>query len=105
MKRAHGLVEISRRELCVGGCVGLLLAACTDGTSGAIETGPLGGGGHGPMPDAPTSGGSDASVGNPDGGVAATCGPTALNVGLASSFVLNTPKYISAAKCFIVRDS
>ncbi|MDB4957412.1 MAG: Chitinase [Myxococcales bacterium] len=105
MKRAHGLVEISRRELCVGGCVSLLLAACTDGSSGAVETGPLGGGGHGTQPDAGTTGGSDGSVANPDGGVAATCGPTAIDVGAASSFVLNTPKYFSTGRCFIVRDS
>jgi nitrite reductase/ring-hydroxylating ferredoxin subunit len=102
MKRAHGLVDISRRELCLGGCVSLLLAACTDGTSSVVDTGPLGGG-HGAQPDAPQGG--DGSVGNPDGGAAATCSPSATDVGAASSFTLNAPKYVSSAKCFIVRDS
>src|SRR4051812_48783339 len=104
MKRARGLVDISRRELCLGGCAALLVAACTDGTSGVIDTGPLGGG-HGIQPDAPQGHGGDGGTGNPDAGVAATCGPTAIDVGAAAAFALNTPKYISTAKCFIVRDA
>lgn len=110
MKRAEGLAVLSRREVCsaFASCVGLVLvASCTDGDLGAIQTGPLGG------PDGPHGGGpdggmppSDAHVPPSDSGSMATC-PTsgATDVGMPSTFISNSPVYFAAGNFFVVRDS
>lgn len=80
------------------------LAGCTDGDTGAIETGPLGGTGNGngngnTMPDAggTMSGGADAST-------MATCGTGAIDVGAPSSFLVDKPIYNSNG-FFVNRDA
>lgn len=111
MRRAEGLVELSRRGFCggVAGCIGLAtVAGCVDGGSGVIQTGPLGGpegagpdsgthmpppdGSHMPPPDAPMNVGTCPSSGVTD-------------VGAPSSFTTNNPKYFSSGNFFVVRDS
>ena len=73
------LVTLSRRSFC-GGCVGMAaLAACSSENAGT--------------PDAAKP---DAS--------GATC-TTGTDVGAASAFVANTPKYFSAGNFFVVRDA
>jgi nitrite reductase/ring-hydroxylating ferredoxin subunit len=100
MRRADGLYDITRRELfTLAGCVGLAVATgCTDGDTGAIETGPLGGNGNG-QPDASTT--------TPPGDAAtmATCGTSAIDVGAPSTFVLDKPIYNSTGRFFTVRDA
>jgi nitrite reductase/ring-hydroxylating ferredoxin subunit len=107
MRRADGLYDITRRDLfTLAGCAGLAyVAGCTDGDTGAIETGPLGGNGTGngngnTMPDAggTTSGGADAST-------MATCGTGAIDVGAPSAFLTDKPIYNSAGGFFINRDA
>src|SRR5262245_52406043 len=101
MRRAPGLRVISRREFVAftaTGCVSLALSACTDGTSGVIHTGPLGG------DDQPSDANSDAPMMPPDASAAACVG-AATDVGLASSFMMNMPVYFSTEKFFVVRDS
>jgi nitrite reductase/ring-hydroxylating ferredoxin subunit len=94
----------------VAACLGLALAACTDGSGSVVETGPLGGGNpggnEGPdagvthMPDAATGSGSGSSAPQP------TCPSSGVtDVGAASSFVAGTPVYNSTIKAFIVRDA
>jgi nitrite reductase/ring-hydroxylating ferredoxin subunit len=113
MRRANGLNVLSRRELLsLAGCAGLIyVAGCTDGDTGAIETGPLGAGGNGngngngngsgsgnTMPDAGgTMSGADAST-------MATCGTGAIDVGAPTSFLVDKPVYNSSG-FFTVRDS
>ena len=113
MKRASQLVELSRRDFCGLACVGVALAACSNGI-GAIQTGALGAGDDNATPDAPDhqldpDGGitpHDAASGSPDAGSSnVACTTTMVDVGAASSFTLNAPVYVSAAKCFIVRDA
>lgn len=105
MRRADGLYDITRRDMfMLAGCVGLAIAGCTDGDTGAIETGPLGTGGNGTGPDAgtnkpPPDGGGSGS------GTMATCGTGAIDVGAPSSFVTNTPVYNSTGRFFVVRDA
>jgi nitrite reductase/ring-hydroxylating ferredoxin subunit len=106
MRRAEGLVALSRRQFCGGmaTCLGLTLAGCIDGDTGVIETGPLGSGGsqgsNGTSPDAGTS------LPPPDGGAAASCPTTGVtDVGAPSTFVAGTPKYFSAGNFFVVRDA
>lgn len=111
MRRANGLrVDLSRRDFCGLACAGLAAAACTGSTS-AIQTGALGGGDDDASPDAnnPGDGPNPQQDGGVTGGDAASstvaCTTTMIDVGAASSFALNTPVYVSAAKCFIVRDA
>ncbi len=114
MKRASKLVELSRRDFCELACVGMALAACSDGTA-AIQTGALGPGGddtsapdapdNNPDPDAgiPTDGSHPLTDGGTTQGVA--CTGTATDVGAASTFVTNKPVYHSSGTFFIVRDA
>jgi Rieske Fe-S protein len=107
MKRASGLIELSRRDFCAFACLGIAAAGCLDSGTGAVQTGGLDGTGNGQSPDAgsgsvlPTDGG----VTNPDGGVAASCTGTFTDVGAASTYTLNTPKYLSAIAMFVVKDA
>lgn len=106
MRRAEGLVEISRRDFCggVATCLGLALAGCTDGSVGTVETGPLGG--NPDHPDAGTNHLPDGGGTHIDGGVAATCPSSGVSdVGAPSTFQMNTPVYFSTGKFFVVRDS
>jgi nitrite reductase/ring-hydroxylating ferredoxin subunit len=108
MKRVSGLVEVSRREFCVFAAMGLALNACVDGGNGGVQTGGLDGSGNGQSPDAGSGSvvpGDGSVTVNPDGGVAVTCSGTYTDVGAASTFTLNTPKYFSAIKMFVVKDS
>jgi nitrite reductase/ring-hydroxylating ferredoxin subunit len=104
MKRAEGLVALSRRQFCGGlaTCLGLAtLSGCIDGDGSAIDTGGLGGskGSNGQSPDAGT-------VTPPtDGGVAATCPTTGANdAGMPTTFLMNKPVYFSNGNYFVVRD-
>jgi len=101
MRRARGLVEISRRDFCRAAAIGLAVVGCTDGSVGVIHTGPLGEGDD----TGPTDGntGGDSPPPPPDGPVA-TCVGGELDVGAASSFVIGTPVYVSTSKLFVVRD-
>jgi cytochrome b6-f complex iron-sulfur subunit len=93
---------ISRRDFVAftaTGCAGLVLSACTDGTSSVIHTGPLGGG-----DDDQTDAMPDTSTMMPDASAAACVG-AATDVGLASAFMMNMPMYFSTSKFFVVRDS
>jgi len=110
MRRAKALVELSRRDFCgfaAASALGLAVTGCTDGSAGAVQTGPLGGGnGHGPDAGHPPTDGSmggDASSTDAASGVA--CTSTPIDVGPASSFSLNMPVYHSTGKFFVVRDS
>jgi nitrite reductase/ring-hydroxylating ferredoxin subunit len=107
MRRANGLVAISRRDFCaIAGVAGagLALPACTDGGAGAVQTGPLGGT---PQPDAskPPIDGSMVNDGSMGDASMATCTGSPVDVGAPSMFTLNTPVYFSTAKFFVVRDS
>ncbi|CAN5922358.1 hypothetical protein BH11MYX3_BH11MYX3_03520 [soil metagenome] len=85
-----------------------MLAGCTDGGLGAIQTGPLGAGDDAPPIDAHT-GGADGSTmtdaGMADASMGAVCTGSPTDVGAPTAFTLNTPVYISAGKFFVVRDS
>ena len=83
MKRADGLIEISRRQFCSGlaGCVGIVVAA------GCASP--------------PQAQGVDAPVQN--GGVCPTTG--ALDVGAPSTFMVGMPVYFASAFVFVVRDA
>jgi len=89
MKRAPGLLTLSRREFCAAvglAAGGLAIVGCSsDGTS------QLGPDGSVPPPDASGSG-------------SATCG-TGTDVGPPMMFTLNTPVYVASGKFFVVRDS
>jgi Rieske Fe-S protein len=103
MRRASGLVDISRRDFCrIGSCAGLALAVgCADNDSTAVQTGKLGGG-NGNGPDGgPTDG--QMHVGDAATGVACTTTPT--DVGPASGYTLNMPQYFSTGRFFVVKDS
>ncbi len=114
MKRAEGLVAISRREFCggVATCLGIaILPGCIDGDTGVIETGPLdgthGSGSNNGAPDAgsitPPSYGSDVTG---DAAPAATCPTTgATDVGTPSTFMTSKPVYFNAGNFFVVRDA
>ena len=123
MRRAEKLVELSRRDFCGLACLGLAIVGCT-GSGGVIQTGGLGPGdvdAPPPPPDGTTTGPPvDAAPGSPDAGTTmhdagvtpspdaptgVACTTTMIDVGAASSFALNTPVYISSARCFIVRDA
>ena len=107
MRRAKALVELSRRDFCgfaAASALGLAVSGCTDGSAGAIQTGPLGG--HGPDAGHPPGDGSmgDASsTSDAPSGVA--CTSTPIDMGPASSFSLNMPVYHSTGKFFVVKDS
>ncbi|HTR50705.1 MAG TPA: Rieske 2Fe-2S domain-containing protein [Kofleriaceae bacterium] len=97
MKRAAGLVELSRRDFCAAACVAL--AGCIDGSHRAVQTGGLTG------PDAeiiPIDASADATDAMT---VAVACSGTAKDVGLASSFQLGKPVYFANGMFFVVRDS
>jgi Rieske Fe-S protein len=115
MKRAPGLVELSRRDFCAFACLGAAgatLAACFDSGTGAVQTGGLDGTGDGTV-DASTGGSGsnvqghpDGGMGSTDGGVAgATCSGTYTDVGAPSTYTLNTPKHVTAINMFVVKDS
>ena len=114
MSRTDGLFDISRRKFCGlagAGAVGVAIAACTNGEQ-AIETGPLGGGNPGdidaplaPNPDAHPQGNPDAGVGSPDAPTGVACSGSPIDVGPASSYTLNSPKYFSSGRFFVVKDS
>ena len=102
MKRASGLIELSRRDFCAFACLGVAISGCFDGGTGAVQTGALDGSGNGQGPDAsvvPT----DGSM-NPDGG-GATCSGTFTDVGAPSTFTINVPKYVSSIAMFVVKDA
>jgi Rieske Fe-S protein len=121
MKRALGLVELSRRDFCAFACLGAAgatLAACFDSGKGAVQTGGLDGtgdNGDGTIDASQSSGsGSGSNVGphpdagtgpTPDGGVAATCSGTYTDVGTPASYTVNVPKYVSAIGMFVIKDS
>lgn len=104
MRRADGLIALSRREFCGGlaTCLGLAtLAGCVDGETGVVNTGPLGGpeGSNGDHPP-------DAGTTPSDGGVIASCPASgATDVGAASGFVANTPRYFATGNFWVVRDA
>ena len=104
MKRASGLIELSRRDFCAFACLGIAEAGCLDGGTGAVQTGGLDGTGN----QSPDAGSGvlpgDAGVTNPDGG-AASCSGTYTDVGAVSVFTLNTPKYLSSIGMFVVKDA
>ena len=110
MKRSPALVELSRRDFCGLACLGIALVGCSNGI-GAVQTGALGGGDDDTSsPDAPPIGDGGVipphdATGSPDAATGVACTTTMIDVGAASSFVLNMPIYISAARCFIVRDA
>jgi nitrite reductase/ring-hydroxylating ferredoxin subunit len=106
MRRAPGLIELSRRDFCAFAC-GVALVGCSDSDSSSIvQTGALGPGGDddGNPIDAPNQPPDDGSV-TPDGSTAGACIGTATDCGAPSSFIAGTPKYFSAGKFFVVRDS
>jgi nitrite reductase/ring-hydroxylating ferredoxin subunit len=108
MRRAEGLRAISRRDFCAF-AGGLALAACTDGSTGVVRTGPLGGDDDQNGPDAnnPPDGGLPSDSGPlPDGAVAGACVGAATDVGKTpSDIVANSPFYYSGSNVFIARDS
>jgi nitrite reductase/ring-hydroxylating ferredoxin subunit len=100
MRRARGLVDISRREFCAFTCLGIAVPACLDGDRAPILTGGLTGS-DGNLPDA---GHMDGMM-QGDGGVSA-CTGTFFDVGPASSFLLNQPKQFNSPNyIFVVRDA
>jgi Rieske Fe-S protein len=113
MRRAPELVEASRREFCAFACLGAagaaFLASCSTSGGDAVGTGGLDGvDGNGNPVDAsnvthPDGGGSGSGSGSGSNG--GTCTGSATDVGAPSSFVLDTPKLISASAMFIVRDA
>jgi nitrite reductase/ring-hydroxylating ferredoxin subunit len=104
VRRAKGLVDISRRDFCAFACLGIALPACLDGDHGAIQTGGLTGSDGTLLPDASVPG--DGMQGGGDGGVAASCSGSFFDVGAASSFVLNQPKQFNSPNyIFVVRDA
>lgn len=108
VKRVEGLHAISRRAFCGGfaGCVGLVVAGCTDGGLGIVGTGPLNGpdGSH-DHPDAGSGAKHDGGT-QVDAPNLATCPSSgATDVGAPASFALNTPVYHSAGNFFVMRDS
>jgi nitrite reductase/ring-hydroxylating ferredoxin subunit len=121
MKRAPGLIEVSRRDFCAFACLGAAgatLAACFDSGKGAVQTGGLDGtGDNNGTVDAPSAGSGSGSGSNvqphpdggtgptPDGGVAATCSGTYTDVGTPASYTVNVPKYLSSIGMFVVKDS
>lgn len=117
MKRAAGLVELSRRDFCAFACsvaAGAALASCTGDGPLAIQTGGLSGGNdnnNDSSPDANNDPGSDGSgsagsgSGSGSAEVAACPSSGATDVGLKPSAITTTPTYYAASKLFIVRDS
>lgn len=102
MKRARGLVELSRRDFCVF-AGGLALVGCVDGGTGAIKTGPLGTGDDQPPIDSSEI--HDAATPPPDAPGGAVCAAGAIDVGAPSAFSLNTPVAFTSNKMFVVRDN
>jgi nitrite reductase/ring-hydroxylating ferredoxin subunit len=99
MRRVDGLVDISRRELCAFACAGIALVGCIDGDTGAVQTGGLNGS-DGTLP--PDAAGSNNPP-PPDGGMqAGACSGTNVDVGLASSFLVNKPQKFGSPNYFIV---
>ena len=111
MKRSTGLVELSRRDFCALASLGLAAAGCLGSGNGSVQTGGLDGtgDGNGGGPDAGSGAVThpDGSVATTDGGTttAATCSGTYTDVGAPSTYALNTPKYNSATKMFVIKDS
>src|SRR6478672_6634770 len=111
MRRAEGLSTFSRRAFCggVAACGGAIaIASCIDGSTGVVQTGPLGGpeGSNGQGPDGGVNPPPDGSHPPPDAGSTATCPSTGVtDVGTPSSFTTNSPVYHSSGNFFVVRDS
>ncbi|CAN5643979.1 hypothetical protein BH11MYX1_BH11MYX1_52160 [soil metagenome] len=107
MKRAPELVELSRRDFCAFACLGITLASgCLDSGSGSVQTGGLDGTNGGPDAGSGAAVHHDAAVGTPDAPVtAATCSGSFTDVGAASTYTLNTPKYVSAIGMFVIKDA
>lgn len=105
MRRAKALIELSRREFCGFVCLGAAFAAaCTDGETGAIQTGGLNGS-DGTAPPDGSVGPTDGSTGD-SGMSAGACSGTYVDVGAASSFVANKPqKFGSPNYFFVMRDA
>ena len=101
MRRATGLDMLSRRDFCAfaSAAVGLAVVGCTDGDRGAIQTGPLGGG-NDDAPKAPTD-----ATDTPDAVAGATCGASAVDVGVPQTFATGNPVYFSSGRFFVVRDA
>lgn len=93
-------------------CLGVAIVGCSDDDStGILQTGGLNGpdGQNGTGPDAGMTSHIDGGVTGPDAGSgssSATCPSSgATDVGLASSFAMNTAKYFSTGHFFVVRDA
>jgi nitrite reductase/ring-hydroxylating ferredoxin subunit len=101
MRRVDSLRAISRRDFCAF-AGGLALAACTDGNTGVIRTGPLGGDDeNGPDASPPPDTGT-----TPDGSTAGACVGAATDTGKTpSQIVSGQPYYDSGSNVFIARDS
>ena len=86
MKRARGLVELSRREFCglvgIAAAAGVTLVGCGSSDPGAVDAAVA--------PDAPAAGG---------------CATGGIDVGLPTVFLVGKPVYFSAQRMFVVRDS
>ncbi len=118
----RAVFDITRRDFCriASGCAmaAVVLPACMEGDGRVVGTGPLsGGGGPGnPNPTGPDAG-DPPKPGQPDAGTpvstpdAAPTGPgpacsgSPIDVGMPSSFQLNTATYFSSGGFFVVRDS
>jgi len=117
MRRAPGLVELSRRDFCAIACgiaAGAALASCTGDGPLAIQTGGLSGNDNNGDTPPDANEGSDGSNGSGSGSagsgsgsaeVAACPSSGATDVGLKPSAITTTPTYYSGSKLFIVRDS
>jgi nitrite reductase/ring-hydroxylating ferredoxin subunit len=101
MRRARGLVELSRRDFCALAAGSLALIGCVDGGSGAIQTGALGGGDD----QSPADSGVGHDAPGADAAMGAVCSGTPIDVGPPSMFVLNTPVAFATNKFFVVRDA
>jgi nitrite reductase/ring-hydroxylating ferredoxin subunit len=119
MRRAPGLVELSRRDFCAFACgaaATVALASCTGDGPLAIQTGGLSGNGDGDTPpDGPDgsdgsngsgSAGSGSGSGSGSGVQANVCPSTgAIDTGFKPTAITSTPSYYSGSKVFIGRDS
>lgn len=89
VRRPSGLVMVSRRQFCEGlaTCLGLAAVASCSPTSSASP---------------------DAAIHPPDGAGSGggTCSSTGVtDVGMGSTYQINSPVYVSSGNLFVVRDS
>src|SRR5437867_2675070 len=103
MRRADGLVTLSRRVFCggVAACGGAaVIASCIDGSTGVVQTGPLGGPDGTNGPDGGVHHNPDGGT-QPDAGTTATCPSSGVtDVGTPSSFTSGSPAYHSTGNFF-----